>query len=136
METASLTANDLGLQAVTADNLHEHVRTDGIFLSKHEFQLKVAAFFARPQELVFGRETADQAHARFRSALDQALLAHADKNIAVVAHGTVITLFVSRLSGQDPLQLWQRLDLPSVVILSLPERRLVSILETVSEAST
>jgi broad specificity phosphatase PhoE len=84
------------------------------------FEAAVARFFAHPAELLLGRETADEAHARFAGAVAAVMGRHRGETVAVVAHGTVITLFVARATGQEPFALWKRLGLPSFVVLAWP----------------
>ncbi len=55
---------------------------------------------------------------------------HAHENIAVVAHGTVITLFVARAAGIEPFALWRRLGLPSFIVLSLPALAVQEIIDS------
>ncbi len=45
----------------------------------------------------------------------------------VVAHGTVITLFVARRAGLEPFPFWKRLGLPAFVALSLPDYAVQSV---------
>ena len=91
----------------------------------------VAEFFRNPDRLVLGCETADQAHARFAGAVGRLLQEHAASNLVVVAHGTVISLFVARLLGWEPFPLWRRLGLPSFVVLSHSPLSLVTFVENV-----
>jgi len=128
-QTAELLAAQLGREFIIADDLHEHQREQVPFLSAAKFQEDVGLLFEKPGELIMGSETADQAHHRFEKAVHQTLDNHPQKNIAIVAHGTVISLFVSHLTGLDPFSLWQRLGLPAVVVLALPGLELVEIME-------
>ena len=77
--------------------------------------------------LVFGNETADQALLRFRHAVESVITLHDDEDILVVAHGTVISLYVSHLTGIDGYRLWQDLGLPSYVSLDMRSRSLVEL---------
>jgi len=89
----------------------------------------VAWLFDEPHKVVFGEETADAAGDRFAASVD-ALTddgAAAERDTIVVAHGTVIALYVSRVAGIDPFPLWQSLGLPSYVVLSQGTRRQVEI---------
>ena len=131
-ETGQVVAKILGTPCTTAPNLHEHDRTNEKYLPKKEqFEVRVARFFAHPQRLVFGQETADDAHARFANAVSTAITQHPGRSIAIVAHGTVITLFVARACGLQPFTLWKRLDLPSFVVLTLPSLHLKQIVDSV-----
>lgn len=122
-ETAHLLAAQLGLPWQAAPGLHEHERRTTPWLDAPEFAAQVARCFAQPSTLVLGEETADQAHSRFAAAVDGLVAAHPGRTLAVVAHGTVISLYVARANGLDPLPLWQQLALPSFVVLELPTRK-------------
>ncbi|MEK7807684.1 MAG: histidine phosphatase family protein [Chloroflexota bacterium] len=111
----------------TMEGLHEHDRSDVRFLDRDEFEKRVAEFFAKPSQKVFGAESADEAHDRFAHAINGVIEKHGNRTIIVVAHGTVISLFVSRLANLDPFSLWKSLDLPSYIVLSLPDFGLLKI---------
>ncbi len=131
-ETGQIVANILGMTCTTAPNLHEHDRRNvEFFPTKEQFEDRVAQFFTHPQTLVFGQETADDAHARFAEAVSLVITKHEGRTVAIVGHGTVITLFVARASGIQPFPLWKRLDLPSLVVLKLPSLHLHQILDSV-----
>src|ERR1044071_8712154 len=78
-ETASILAENLGLEFQEFEGLHEHDRSKSPYYSKNEFQNLVQEFFARPAELVFGSETANEALKRFRQAVDTLLNSYDDK---------------------------------------------------------
>lgn len=125
-ETAELVAKELGLSTNIFEGLHEHDRTNTGYLSKEQFQESVREFFTRPDELVFGNETADEAYQRFQTAIDSILSKFPNQTIVVVAHGTVISLYVSRYIGISDLSLWKELGLPSFVALDLQSRALIA----------
>jgi broad specificity phosphatase PhoE len=132
-ETAQLLAGYLCLPCHSLAGLHEHERDADPRFVQSEFEARVAAFFARPAELIFGRESADQAYTRFARALSAALAEAAGRNLAVVAHGTVIALWTARAVGVEPFSLWQRLGLPSLVVIAWPEARLLAVEERIAE---
>ena len=117
IETAQIVANRLGKPYEISAGLHEHDRRNVPFMPMEQLEAKVAQFFAKPDELVLGSETANQAHARFANAIDRVIEKYPQKNIAVVAHGTVISLFVAR-TNEIPFEFWKRFGLPSIVVLS------------------
>lgn len=129
VETATIVGDRLGLVPDIVEGLHEHERDLVGFLPRTEFEGKVADFFARQGALVLGSETGEDAYARFAKALDAVIEVYACGDLAVVTHGTVISLFVSRATGTDLLPLWKRLQLPALVALSLPEFRLLDLVE-------
>jgi broad specificity phosphatase PhoE len=130
-ETAQIAAARLGMPMTTRDGLHENDRTDLGWLSTTELEARIARFFAEPGTLVMGNETADQAHARFAAAVDAVCAAHPDETVVIVAHGTVITLYVSRATGIELFPFWTRLGLPSFVVLSCPDRHIEAIMENI-----
>ena len=131
VETAQITARQLNKPFRTFEGLHEHDRTGVEFLGKEQFEAKVNVFFMHPDKLVLGRETANQAFERFSKALASVEIEHPNKNIVVVSHGTVITLFVEKFNGLEAFSFWRKLDLPSFVVLSLPQHKLVKTVEGV-----
>jgi len=131
-ETGRIVANLLGKPFETAENLHEHDRSNvGLFDTKEQFEARVASLFENPQKLIFGRETANDAHRRFAKAVAGVIGQYPSANLAVVTHGTVMTLFVADVAGLKPFPFWKRLGLPSFVVLSLPEFDLLTVAENV-----
>jgi broad specificity phosphatase PhoE len=131
LETAEIIARYLGSPIEARAGLHEHSRRTAEFLSQKDFRASVKRLFIEPGELVFGEETAFQAQERFSRCVAEILSEYPAQNLAIVAHGTVISLFIARHCLIEPFHLWQRLELPSFVILSLPELRLLSITENI-----
>ncbi len=132
VETGQIVAELLRLPFCTAPGLHEHER--GVVQSlgsTEDFQTQVARFFAHPEELVMGHETAYEAHARFAAALRRVLMEHPVGNLAIVSHGTVTTLFISLANSLDPFSFWSRLGLPAFAVLSLPGLQLLEVIEEV-----
>lgn len=132
-ETGLLVSEALGIPFQTAAGLHEHERsTTPLMNDTSAWEALVKEFFERPDELVFGDETASQAQERFTSALTAVLDARPDQTIVVVCHGTVISLYAGQVAGIDPFPLWQRLGLPSYVVFSRPDMEITEVVETIS----
>lgn len=125
-ETAEIVAGRNNLELQIVDGLHEHDRSNTPYLSGEEFQAAIHDFFEKPAVLVFGSETADEAHARFGQAVNWILEHNSNKTIVAVSHGTVISLFVSRLTGISDFMLWNELGLPSFVVLDIESNTLVT----------
>jgi broad specificity phosphatase PhoE len=118
VETATLVGEPLGLPVELVEGLHEHDRRETKLLADAAFEQAIASLFARPQVLIFGRETAASALTRFDAAVRDVLAAAPPENdVIVVSHGTVISLFVAAHAGTDGLALWKQLGLPSFVVL-------------------
>jgi len=124
-ETASILAEKLELEYQVVDGLHEHDRSGSPHYSTDEFQKLVREFFERPSVLIFGRESADQALQRFRHTVNSILDLYRDQTIVIVAHGTVISLYISWLTGYDGYELWKELGLPSFVVLDIQSKALI-----------
>jgi len=133
VETATLVGQELGIPVELVEGLHEHDRRDATLLGDAEYASAVKALFARPQELVFGRETGAAALSRFDAAVTGILTAvPAVDDVIVVAHGTVISLYVAAHAGLDGWELWRRLGLPSLVVLDRDDLGLDRVIESVA----
>lgn len=119
IETGMLLAKALRVPSKSATNLHEHDRQGvPVFGTHQEFRSAIGRFFASPDQLVFGRETAAQAAERFDSAIRDLVEQHQGHNLAIVAHGTVMTLFVNRYNPDlDQMIFWDSLMMPCAVLL-------------------
>lgn len=126
-ETAQIVAERLGIACQEADGLHEHDRSNVPLLPKHVFEQSVQETFRQPDRLVFGLETGRQALRRFSDAVDRVLTMAQEPCVAVVAHGTVISLFAGEPSEVGPFDLWRQLGLPSFVVLSMSSRQVQQI---------
>lgn len=129
IETAQAITKKFNSPFCVVDGLQEHDRTNVGFLEKGVLESKVKELFYRPESLVFGRETAQQSLARFSKAVSSIEIEHLDNNIVIVAHGTVITLFVNKFNNIEAFSFWRKLELPSFVVLSLPNHKLVKLVE-------
>lgn len=126
VETARETAGLKGIGQRVVEGLHEHERAGMPYFEKHtDFEQAVQQFFDKPDRVVLGEESADQAYTRFSNAVKNMVRLHKVGDLAIVSHGTVISLFVSRKNKIQPFPLWQSLGLPSMLVLNLPDYRLV-----------
>ncbi len=88
-------------------------------------------FFQRPDDLVFGNETAMQAVERFGEGIAAALSAWPDQTVVIVTHGTVLSLFAARHNPIDPYTLWRQLGLPAFLVLDRPTLAMEQMVATV-----
>jgi broad specificity phosphatase PhoE len=109
-ETAELFAPVLGLEVVMADGLCETARRTVGLLPRDEFERGIRALLERPDQVVFGEESAAEALARFEAAV-----AGVPEPAVVVTHGTVLSLYAAAKTGRVPFELWRSLELPDVV---------------------
>jgi broad specificity phosphatase PhoE len=126
-ETAEILSQRLQLPLQENDDLREHRRLSAPYLPTSEFEAVIRNFFDDPAALVFGQETANQAHERFSSAVKSILSENDNRKTVIVSHATVISLFVSWLTGQPGFQLWTQLGLPSEIVLDMKSKKLIAL---------
>ncbi|HEU4743187.1 MAG TPA: histidine phosphatase family protein [Meiothermus sp.] len=69
-QTGRILAERLSIPFSSAPDLHEHRRESTEFIGEHaRWEEMVREFFASPDQLIFGEETADEAHRRFSRAV-------------------------------------------------------------------
>jgi broad specificity phosphatase PhoE len=129
IETAQIIASHFKLSNMIADELYEHKRETVPYTNREHFNAEISRFFDQPDRQVFGEETADQIYLRFSSAISKLIEQNTSQSLFIVAHGTVISLWVSRKIGISPYPFWKSLGLPSFVVITKPVHRLVSVVE-------
>ena len=131
-QTAELVAIELGLGRHERHGLEEIDRAPQPIMSRQAYIAHNARLFAQSTEAVVGTESAELALSRFSLAIDAAVSATlSTEHLAVMAHGTVIALFVAAPNPIDSFSLWQRLQCPSVVLLSIPAYELLEVWDTI-----
>ena len=116
VETGEILADVWGVPCTSSPNLHEHDRRGFPYLAdKADFEATIAQFFARPDELVLGNETAVQTLVRFRTAVISQIEKYPNDTLGIVSHGTVMTLLISYYNAAlDPFTFWQNLLMPDI----------------------
>jgi len=130
-ETGAIVTTILGLPVTTAHGLHEHDQGDIPFMGTDAWRAAVEAFFARPEEVVLGRESAQDAASRFEARVTAVQNNCPTDRTVIVAHGRVISLFVARFNAIDGFDLWRRLGLPSFVVVDPFDRRVIEVVDGV-----
>lgn len=118
-ETARLVGARLAIPYETLRDVHEHDRMGAPFLSHETFMATIRLFFREPRTLVYGRETAEEAFHRFSRAVHSLLAIEGDEPLAIVTHGTVISLFVAAHTTYDAYQFWKRLGQPAFIVFKV-----------------
>ncbi len=129
MQTGQIITEALDLPRTTAPGLQEHNRTGApYFEDVAEFHDTIQQLFLQPDELIFGTETATQARTRFTRAIHTLLAQYPTDTLAIVSHGTVLTLFLTHHNPHlDPIPFWQQLKLPDLVVVTPPQMTLLPI---------
>ena len=117
--TATVIAQHLGLPVQTAPGTHEHERPRMPFYEAGAWHRLIQRFFANPDELVFGLETADHARERFKRATTSLSRQYEGEDLILVTHGTVLSLYLAEVLQEDPYSIWQGLKMPDVRVVAL-----------------
>ena len=111
--------------------LEEHSRQSNAPYSTLEtFHANIQQMFEKPDSLIFGDETANEAFDRFSRGVSTILKQTSDdENVVIIAHGTVNALFTAKHNKIDIYDLWLKLKLPSILVLDLPSFTLDTVIE-------
>ncbi len=131
IQTANELAKVFNLPHSEFSGLHEHDRQGIAHMDGDIFETSVARFFAQPDEIVFGRESAATALQRFSASLQAAISRFPRETVVVVSHGTVLSLWAAAMSGDEPFQIWKRLGMPAALVYSRPNLEIVEFMENV-----
>jgi 2,3-bisphosphoglycerate-dependent phosphoglycerate mutase len=132
-ETGRALALGLGVPFEVREGLHEHERGhEGFEPDRPAFESKIEGLFENKAERVYGSESGTESLERFRASVLAIVAENEAESVAIVAHGTVISLLVAESCGLDGFELWRRLGLPSYVVLETPKLRLLDVVESVS----
>lgn len=133
--TGALLARHLG-----AVPMEEHIglmetrrTTAPYFDNIEDFQAAIQRAMAAPDELLFGEETFTAARERFGEAVRQVLLLHPQQTVALVTHGTVLSLYLAPILHRPSFDLWQLWGMPAYVVLSQEDMQVVELVEEVVE---
>ena len=130
--TGEVICKELNLALKTHKNLHENDRTGLNYLTHDKYDEIFKSFFDNPFNNVVGNETAKGAQRRFIEATTDIVENNeAEEDIVIVAHGTVISLFVSNFNKIDTFPLWQSLGLPSLIELTIPDYKIINVIKAI-----
>ena len=116
--TADIVGAALGVPVKTVDGLQEFDRPALPILPKDEHERLNAAIFREPLQPILGNESAQQALDRFTAAIDGVTRdVPPEHTLVVIAHGTVIALYVAKVRGDDAFTFWKGFDCASFVVL-------------------
>ena len=111
LQTARILASEFSASVEVRGGFEEHHRGNEPFIADDlEFRTNIKSFFERPNELVYGNETAQEALTRFQCAVDE-LMSEGTNDEIVVTHGTVGSLYLATHGG-DAFEIWSSLATP------------------------
>lgn len=125
-DTAKIIARHCGMDVEVEPDLREHDRTGVPWRDAATRRQELQAFFANPNDVVFGRESGSQALRRLTAAID-CVTTRMSGPWVLVTHGTVMALYLAKLTGRAALEIWSQLGLPAVAAVDCRNRRLVEL---------
>lgn len=118
--TCEIISEVLGLPMSQVDDLHEIDRRALPIVSSRVHEELNAPIFTNVDKPALGSESARDALERFRAAVDREASCTVGKNLVIVSHGTVISLFSAVYNDLDAFTLWKNLECASFVVLTIP----------------
>jgi broad specificity phosphatase PhoE len=126
-ETAALLADALSLPLETRDGLREHNRSNVPHMRTSDFISSVELFFRKRSDRVLGLESAAECLQRFEQAVNGVLDSSGEQSTAIVAHGTVISLYLADRSQTSAFEIWRQMKLPSFAVVDADHDQVVEI---------
>jgi broad specificity phosphatase PhoE len=134
LRTAEIVGAALGVAVHGVDGLREIDRPPLPIVTPDAHRQLNAAIFAYPERPALGTESARDALDRFSVAIEAALGDYdGEEKLVVIAHGTVIALFVAAHNTIDAFTLWSRLDCAAFVVLHVPTYQLIAKHENLAQ---
>jgi broad specificity phosphatase PhoE len=123
VQTAELVAENLGGLPVTLDaQLRETQReTAPYFTDINDFTNAIQKAMNQPQQLLYGEETFEAARIRFTEAVNRIVANSGSESVALVSHGTILSLYIGKVVGKHPFDVWKMLGMPAYIVFSLPD---------------
>lgn len=115
MEPARAIGQRYDIPVTSMPGLAEVRRGAEIYHSTGDYNSILGKFFSSPDFSIQGWERAGEALARIQQAMQEIIGQHPGKSVAVLSHGTILTLYTAMLEKQSPtLQRWREIDFASV----------------------
>lgn len=120
MQTAEIIAETLGLEHKVFAGLEEFDRPKLPIMNVDEHHQRNRAIFLNQTQPILGVESGNDALKRFDDALFRLHQEYPDDNLAIVTHGTVMSLFLAHYNSTDGFEVWKRLQCGDFVVVSRP----------------
>lgn len=121
ISTAQLLAAHLEITApliIEPDFRETRRETTHYFDSEGEFHAAVHAAMNKPDEVLFGEEAFSDARRRITLALGRVMDLHDSETLAVVTHGTIMSLLLGYVSERNTFEIWRGLGMPAFAVLT------------------
>lgn len=115
-DTARAMGEAWGLPVAVDADLAEQRADENPFVSPPEIEALILRALQNPDDLILGEETGAAARARFDAAMTRVMAAGEGTKV-VVAHGRIITFWLSARLGFDPVPFWTSLGFTQAVVV-------------------
>src|SRR3990167_11058211 len=127
LETAILATKDAGIPIKTDDRLTETTSFTNKFVSPEELEENSRKYYLDNQLSFYDGETSQEALNRFTEAIEDIVKAENDKkNVGIVSHGNVLTLFSAQYAGMNAHELHEKMTYPDIAILNWDKKQFTS----------
>lgn len=116
-DSARAMAGIWGLPVAVDENLAEQRADENPFVSRAEIEALILRALQNPADLILGEETGAAARERFDAAMAR-VAATGEGTKVVVAHGRIITFWLSARLGFDPVPFWKSLGFTQAAVVN------------------
>ncbi len=114
------------IEVVPLVELAEVGRGPQVYTSAADYNNILEQFFDHPDRSVSGWESSGVALHRFESAVQQILKQRSDGSVAILSHGTILTLYTAMLDGEPPtLARWRNIGFATVATVDIDSMQIV-----------
>jgi 2,3-bisphosphoglycerate-dependent phosphoglycerate mutase len=107
--------------------LAEVSRGHEVYHSAGDYDTILGQFFAFPDHAIAGWERGTDALNRFTASVEHIVSQHPDQSIALLSHGTILTLYTAMLDQQPPtLERWRSIAFATVAAVDIDSHKLVT----------
>lgn len=119
-----------GIPVTPVRGIAEVRRDKQVYRTNTSHQLILQEFFKFPDKEIEGWESADSALKRFTQSAQEIVKKHPNESIALLSHGTILTLYTANLDQQPPtLARWIKIGFATVATVDPVTNRLLTPFE-------
>jgi broad specificity phosphatase PhoE len=126
IEAAHIIVAEHHIDVIPLAGLAEVGRGPEVYTSAADYNSILEQFFTYPDRSVSGWESSGMALRRFENAVEQILSHRPQGSIAILSHGTILTLYTAKLDGELPaLARWRNIGFATVTTVDIDTMRIV-----------
>ena len=127
IEAAQTIGTNHKIEVTALPGLAEVWRGTEVYLSAAEYDNVLGRFFSLPNFSIEGWERATNALARFSETVKELIAQRPGESVAILSHGTILTLYTAMLDQQTPtLDRWRNIEFATVAAVDIAPMRLIT----------